>query len=40
MGATPELSIHGLVYSLANGLITDLEVSTSRPNELKRGPTE
>lgn len=31
-----QLSIHGWVYSLANGLITDLKVSISRPNELKR----
>jgi len=35
-----ELSIHGWIYSLADGLIADLEVSTSRPNELKRRPTE
>lgn len=27
-----ELSVHGWVYSLANGLVTDLKVSVSRPN--------
>jgi len=27
------LSVHGWVYSIANGLITDLEVTVSRPNE-------
>jgi carbonic anhydrase len=27
------LSVHGWVYSIANGLITDLEVTVSRPGQ-------
>jgi carbonic anhydrase len=30
------LAVHGWVYSLANGLVTDLEVTVSRPEELAR----
>src|SRR2546425_1242309 len=29
------LSVHGWVYSLADGLITDLEVTVSRPEEIE-----
>jgi carbonic anhydrase len=29
-----DLSVHGWVYSLANGLVTDLEVTVSRPDEV------
>jgi carbonic anhydrase len=31
-----DLSVHGWVYSLANGLITDLNVTVSRLEEIKR----
>jgi carbonic anhydrase len=31
-----ELSVHGWVYSLANGLVNDLEVTTSQPSEVAR----
>jgi carbonic anhydrase len=27
------ISVHGWVYSLANGLVTDLNVTVSRPEE-------
>ncbi len=30
------LSVHGWVYSLANGLVTDLEVTVSNPGEAER----
>jgi carbonic anhydrase len=30
------LSVHGWIYSIANGLIRDLEVTVSRPEELQR----
>jgi len=30
------LSVHGWVYSLANGLVTDLEVTVSRPEEIEQ----
>jgi carbonic anhydrase len=30
------LCVHGWVYSLANGLVTDLNVTVSRPEELER----
>jgi carbonic anhydrase len=33
-----ELSVHGWVYSLENGLVTDLEVTISGPTNLLRGP--
>jgi carbonic anhydrase len=29
------LSVHGWVYSLSNGLVTDLEVTVSRPEEIE-----
>lgn len=31
-----ELHVHGWVYSLANGLVTDLDVTISRPGEIER----
>ena len=31
-----KLSVHGWIYSIANGLIRDLEVTVSRPEELQR----
>jgi len=31
-----ELSVHGWVYSLANGLVTDLEATVSGPDEIAR----
>ena len=31
-----DLCVHGWVYSLANGLVTDLEVTVSRPDEIER----
>ncbi len=31
-----DLYVHGWVYSLANGLVTDLEVSIGRPKEIER----
>ena len=31
-----ELCVHGWVYSLANGLVTDLDVSVSRAEEIER----
>jgi carbonic anhydrase len=31
-----DISVHGWVYSLANGLVTDLEVTVSRPEEIER----
>src|SRR5581483_6764580 len=31
-----KLSVHGWVYSLANGLVNDLNVTTSRPEEIDR----
>jgi carbonic anhydrase len=31
-----DLSVHGWVYSLADGLVTDLEVTISRPDEIPR----
>ena len=31
-----ELSVHGWVYSLANGLVTDLQVSVGKPEELEK----
>jgi carbonic anhydrase len=30
------LLVHGWVYSLANGLVTDLDVTISRPEEIER----
>jgi carbonic anhydrase len=35
-GRGQELSVHGWVYSLAHGLVTDLEVSVSRVEEIER----
>ena len=32
------LSVHGWVYSLSNGLLTDLDVSISRPQDLEQLP--
>jgi carbonic anhydrase len=31
-----DLSVHGWIYSLANGLVTDLEVTVSAPSEIER----
>jgi carbonic anhydrase len=31
-----DLRVHGWVYSLANGLVTDLEVTIGRPEEIER----
>jgi carbonic anhydrase len=31
-----ELSVHGWIYSLANGLVRDLNVTVSRPEDLER----
>jgi carbonic anhydrase len=31
-----EVNVHGWVYSISTGLITDLNVTTSRPDELER----
>ena len=31
-----DLRVHGWVYSLSNGLVTDLEVTVSRPEEIAR----
>jgi len=30
-----DLCVHGWVYSLANGLVTDLDVTVSRAEEIK-----
>jgi carbonic anhydrase len=30
------ISVHGWVYSLANGLVTDLDVTMSEPADLER----
>ena len=30
------LLVHGWVYSLGNGLVTDLDVTISRPEEIER----
>lgn len=35
-GRGQRLSVHGWVYSLANGLVTDLDVTVSRPEEIDR----
>jgi carbonic anhydrase len=32
-----DLHVHGWVYSLANGLVTDLNITTSRQDEIARG---
>ena len=31
-----DIAVHGWVYSLANGLVTDLDVTVSRPEEIER----
>jgi carbonic anhydrase len=31
-----ELNVHGWVYSLSTGIITDLNVTTGRPDEIER----
>jgi carbonic anhydrase len=31
-----EINVHGWVYSLANGLVNDLDVTVSTPAELER----
>jgi carbonic anhydrase len=31
-----DLSVHGWIYSLANGLVTDLGVTVSAPTEIER----
>ena len=31
------LCVHGWVYSLANGLVNDLNVTVSKPEDLERG---
>jgi carbonic anhydrase len=31
-----EVNVHGWVYSISTGLITDLNVTTSRPDEIGR----
>jgi len=31
-----DLSVHGWVYSLANGLVTDLDVTVSKPSMIAR----
>ncbi len=33
---TQDLSVHGWIYSLANGLVTDLGVTVSAPTEIER----
>src|SRR5947209_5538846 len=35
-GRGQKLSVHGWIYSIANGLIRDLEVTVSRPEELEQ----
>ena len=35
-GRGQELSVHGWVYSLANGLVTDLDVTVSRPEDMEQ----
>ena len=35
-GRSQDLCIHGWVYSIANGLVTDLDVSCGRPDDLAK----
>ena len=35
-GRGQELSVHGWVYTLANGMVNDLGVTVSRPEEIAR----
>jgi len=36
-GRGQDLYVHGWIYSLANGLVTDLNVTVNRPEDIELG---